>query len=65
MLLGSALSACDPDLRVNLLNHVVLTGGGSLLAGFADRLNFELGRQFGNVRSTHSPLVRFCLSVSR
>ena len=50
MLLNAALSACDADLRMNLLNHVVLTGGGSLLQGFADRLNTELTRQFGNVR---------------
>lgn len=50
-LLGNALSACDPDLRMNLLNHVVLTGGGSLIQGFADRLSFELQRQFGSVGS--------------
>lgn len=49
MMLTSALSVCDPDLRLNLLSNVVLTGGGSLTAGFADRLNFELSRLHASV----------------
>jgi len=47
MLCEAALSACDPDLRMNLLNHVVLTGGGSLMTGFADRLTHELNGRYG------------------
>lgn len=49
-LVSSALSACDPDMRQILLSNVVLTGGGSLLAGFADRLSAELQRQLAHVR---------------
>jgi actin-related protein len=57
-LVAQALTACDPDLRAILLGHVVLTGGGSLLSGFADRLNNELIRVYGNV----SDSVRAALS---
>lgn len=32
------------------MGNVVLTGGGSLFAGFADRLNSELARSFQHVR---------------
>ena len=54
MLLAASLSGCDADLRATLLNHIILTGGGSLLSGFADRLNGELVRSFGNVSSMFS-----------
>jgi len=50
MLVETALGACDPDLRLNLLNHVVLTGGGSLMAGFADRVAVELNNRYGNAK---------------
>lgn len=33
------------------MGNVVLTGGGSLFAGFADRLSNELGRKFPHVGS--------------
>ena len=49
-LISSALSACDPDMRQVLLNNIVLTGGGSMLSGFADRLNAELQRNVSHVR---------------
>jgi len=49
-MLTSSLGVCDPDLRLNLLSNVVLTGGGSLMTGFADRLNFELGRLHGSAK---------------
>ncbi|THG97647.1 hypothetical protein EW026_g4389 [Hermanssonia centrifuga] len=52
-LISSALSACDPDLRQVLLGNIVLTGGGSLLSGFADRLSVELQR---NVNHVYSPI---------
>ncbi|KAG8885179.1 NuA4 histone acetyltransferase subunit [Tulasnella sp. 331] len=41
-LLLSSLRATEPDLRPNLFNNVVLTGGGSLLPGMGDRLSYEL-----------------------
>ena len=48
-LLSESLRACDPDLRQVLMGNVVLTGGGSLFAGFADRLETELSRNFPHV----------------
>ncbi|KIP12851.1 hypothetical protein PHLGIDRAFT_61308, partial [Phlebiopsis gigantea 11061_1 CR5-6] len=56
-LISSSLAACDPDMRQVLLNNIVLTGGGSMLAGFADRLNSELQRNVSHVRTTgiHAP----------
>lgn len=47
----NAISSCDPDLRGVLMGNVVLTGGGSFFAGFADRLHTELTRQFQIVRT--------------
>ena len=49
-LITEALRACDPELRQVLMGNVVLTGGGSLFAGFADRLSTELIRSFPHVR---------------
>jgi len=59
-LISSSLGACDPDLRATLLSHIILTGGGSLLSGFADRLNGELQRAFGNIKiqAAGNPLER-------
>lgn len=45
-LIMSSIHSCDPDLRGVLMGNVVLTGGGSFFAGFADRLAAELQRQF-------------------
>lgn len=53
-LLSESLRACDPDLRQVLMGNVVLTGGGSLFAGFADRLDNELSRNFSHVK-IHAP----------
>lgn len=50
-LLSESLRACDPDLRQVLMGNVVLTGGGSLFPGFADRLETELSRNFPHVSS--------------
>jgi actin-like protein 6B len=49
-LIGESLRACEPDLRQVLIGNVVLTGGGTFLAGFADRLSNELSRNFNHVR---------------
>jgi hypothetical protein len=48
-LLSESLRACDPDLRQVLMGNVVLTGGGSLFPGFANRLETELSRNFPHV----------------
>lgn len=49
-LLLASLRATEPDLRPNLFNNVVLTGGGSLLGGMGDRLSYELQTIAGGVR---------------
>ncbi|KAI1502970.1 chromatin remodeling and histone acetyltransferase complexes subunit putative [Biscogniauxia marginata] len=49
-LIKAALGAVDVDLRPNLLGNVVVTGGSSLLNGFNDRLNNELGAIYPGVR---------------
>ena len=49
-LISASLNACDPDLRLQLLGNIVLTGGGSLFAGLSERLHNELTRQFQGVR---------------
>ncbi|KAG8832524.1 NuA4 histone acetyltransferase subunit [Serendipita sp. 400] len=43
-LLHTSIAACEPDLKAQLLQNVVLTGGGSLLVGFAERLNNEMNK---------------------
>jgi actin-like protein 6B len=48
-LITESLRACDPDLRQVLMGNVVLTGGGSLFAGFGERLSNELVRNFPHV----------------
>ncbi|GBE79268.1 Actin-related protein [Sparassis crispa] len=53
-LISASLSACDVDLRQVLMGNVVLTGGGSLFSGFADRLHNELTRNFPHVK-IHAP----------
>ena len=45
----SSIGHCDHDLRQVLLGNVVLTGGGSMLSGFADRLSAELQRNVSHV----------------
>ncbi|KAI0721846.1 actin-like protein Arp4p [Cerioporus squamosus] len=53
-LIMSSIGQTDLDLRQVLLGNVVLTGGGSLFAGFADRLATEMSRQFPHVK-IHAP----------
>ncbi|KAI9510436.1 actin family [Russula earlei] len=53
-LISQALAACDPDMRQVLMGNVVLAGGGSLFAGFGERLNNELVRNFPHVK-IHAP----------
>ncbi|KAF8164971.1 actin-related protein Arp4p [Crassisporium funariophilum] len=53
-LITEALRACDPELRQVLMGNVVLTGGGSLFSGFADRLSNELSRSFPHTK-IHAP----------
>ncbi|KZT72624.1 Actin/actin-like protein [Daedalea quercina L-15889] len=53
-LISGSLSACEPEIRQVLMGNVVLTGGGSLFAGFVDRLQTELSRNFPHAK-IHAP----------
>ncbi|KAL3896223.1 MAG: hypothetical protein SGCHY_004212 [Lobulomycetales sp.] len=45
-----AVQACDTDVRSVLYTNVVLTGGNTLLPGFADRLHYELNMLAPGIR---------------
>ncbi|KKA30880.1 hypothetical protein TD95_004707 [Thielaviopsis punctulata] len=49
-LVRAAINSVDPDLRSNLLANVVVTGGSTLINGFADRLSAELAALYPGVR---------------
>ncbi|KAF8901703.1 actin-related protein Arp4p [Gymnopilus junonius] len=53
-LITEALRACDPELRQVIMGNVVLTGGGTLFSGLADRLSNELARTFPHAK-IHAP----------
>ncbi|EAU84581.1 brg1-associated factor b [Coprinopsis cinerea okayama7 len=53
-LVTESLRACDPELRQVLMGNIVLTGGGSLFTGLADRLNAEMSRTFPHTK-IHAP----------
>ncbi|THH14960.1 hypothetical protein EW146_g5445 [Bondarzewia mesenterica] len=53
-LIAQSLTACEQEIRQLLMANVVLCGGGSLLAGFVDRLANELSRQYPHVK-IHAP----------
>lgn len=46
----ASLSAVDIDLRPNLLQNIVVTGGTTLVSGFTDRLNHELMAMYPGAR---------------
>ena len=39
----TSVGLCDIDIRPALYSSVIVVGGNTLLAGFADRLNRDLG----------------------
>ncbi|KAI3652964.1 hypothetical protein MP228_002389 [Amoeboaphelidium protococcarum] len=49
-LVYNSLNACDQDVRPQLLSHVIVVGGGSLLDQFAERLSVELGQLIPGLR---------------
>ncbi|KAI9810830.1 MAG: NuA4 histone acetyltransferase subunit [Pycnora praestabilis] len=49
-LIQQSLSNIDIDVRPHLLSNIIITGGTSLLYGFTDRLNAELGQMFPGPR---------------
>lgn len=49
-LVQSSLSQIDVDIRGNLLQNIVLTGGSSLYTGFGERLHQELTAAYPGMR---------------
>ncbi|VVT44179.1 uncharacterized protein SAPINGB_P000330 [Magnusiomyces paraingens] len=49
-LIVSAINACDVDIRPNLANNIVITGGGSLLQGLTDRVNQDLSHALAGLK---------------
>ena len=37
-----SIEKCDPDLRINLYNNIVLAGGTTVMPGFKDRFEDEI-----------------------
>lgn len=44
-LASTSVGMCDADVRLSLYGSVVVTGGNTLLAGFAERLNRDLSHR--------------------
>ena len=38
----NSIEKCDPDLKINLYNNIVLAGGSSLLPNFPERFDYEI-----------------------
>lgn len=49
-MIKASLLAVDVDIRPTLLQHIVVTGGTSLVSGFVDRLNSELTAMYPGMR---------------
>jgi len=49
-LIHTSMKGIDGELQQHILNNVVVTGSGSLLYGFTDRVNVELGNAFPGPR---------------
>lgn len=46
----ASLNAVDVEIRPNLLSHIVLTGGGTLVEKLAERIHMELSALYPNPR---------------
>lgn len=49
-LVGTAMRDVDIEIKQHILNNVVVTGSGSLLYGFNERVNIELSNVFPGPR---------------
>lgn len=47
-LIKESLLSCDSDIRKDLMNNMILTGGGALMDGMSNRLVFELNQIFNS-----------------
>lgn len=55
-LIVDTINACDVDMRANLANNIVLTGGTSMLTGFTQRVNQELTQTLSGLKvRVHAP----------
>ena len=50
-MISTSVSRCEPDVRMDLLGHVLLTGGNSLHAGLNERLEKDLKDKFAATSS--------------
>lgn len=49
-LIVSSINACDVDVRHNLANNIVITGGSSLVQGLTDRINQDLSHSLPGLK---------------
>lgn len=49
-LIVDSINACDVDIRANLANNIVITGGLSLVQGLTDRVNSDLSQALAGVK---------------
>lgn len=49
-LIVSSINACDVDIRPNLANNIVITGGSSLVQGLTDRVNQDLSHALAGLK---------------
>lgn len=49
-LIVDSINACDVDIRANLANNIVITGGSSLVQGLTDRVNSDLSQALAGIK---------------
>ena len=49
------VGACDVDIRKDLYNNIVVSGGASLLAGLPERLSKEMAALVPSLTPSHAP----------
>lgn len=55
-LIVETINACDVDIRANLANNIVITGGTSLVQGFTQRVNGDLTQALSGFKiRIHAP----------
>lgn len=49
-LILESINACDVEVRPNLANNIIITGGSTLTQGFTDRINAELTNELPGLK---------------
>lgn len=49
-LIVDSINACDVDIRANLANNIVITGGASNVQGLTDRVNSDLSQALAGIK---------------